>query len=129
MTEVYGHKLGVRAVWIMVFCQTVYVVLLNVAAVIQTDNSDISRNYYSLYHEFWWVMVGTWISVPVSYFLNGFLISKMKIHFMGKLFFVRYVTASMTTQAALLLTAYPISLSSKYTVKRTCEYYRNHMEL
>lgn len=115
LTEVYGYKLSVRAVWIMVFCQSIYVVLLNLAAVIQADNSDISRNYYTLYYEFWRVMVGTWISVPVSYFLNGYVISKMKIHFKGKLFFVRYITASMTTQAALLLTAYPISLSSKYT--------------
>ncbi|WP_398459999.1 VUT family protein [Sodalis praecaptivus] len=43
------------------------------------------------------------------------MISRMKTHFRGKLFFVRYITASMATQAALLLTAYPISLSSKYT--------------
>ncbi|MGL9724186.1 VUT family protein [Sodalis sp. (in: enterobacteria)] len=68
LTEVYGYKLSVRAVWIMVFCQSIYVVLLNLAAVIQADNSDISRNYYTLYYEFWRVMVGTWMSVPVSYF-------------------------------------------------------------
>ncbi|MEN3262744.1 VUT family protein [Sodalis endosymbiont of Spalangia cameroni] len=116
LTEVYGYKLGSRAVWIMVFCQTVYVIILNLAAITQIENNDISRNYYSLYHEFWRVMIGTWVSVPVSYFLNGFVISKMKMLFMGRLFFVRYVTASMITQAALLLTAYPISLSSKYSV-------------
>lgn len=116
LTEVYGYKLSVRAVWIMVLCQTLYVVILNVSSVIQPNNNTIASNYYYLYHEFWRVMIGTWISVPVSYFVNGFIISKMKIVFSGKYFFVRYVVGSMTTQAALLLTAYPISLSGKYTV-------------
>ncbi|WP_139356297.1 VUT family protein [Izhakiella australiensis] len=35
--------------------------------------------------------------------------------FLGKFFFIRYIIASMVTQAALLLSAYPISLSSKYS--------------
>ena len=38
----------------------------------------------------------------------------MKIIFSGK-YFIRYIVGSMSTQAALLLTAYPISLSGKYT--------------
>ncbi|WP_269936315.1 VUT family protein [Serratia liquefaciens] len=115
LTEVYGYKLSVRAVWIMVLCQTLYVLILNISSVIQSNNNVIASNYYSLFHEFWRVMIGTWMSVPVSYFVNGFIISKMKIIFSGKYFFVRYIIGSMTTQAALLLTAYPISLSGKYT--------------
>lgn len=115
LTEVYGYKLSVRAIWIMVICQSLYVIILNLAAVIQPEGNAIASGYYYLYHEFWRVMIGTWVSVPVSYFVNGFIISKMKIVFSGKYFFVRYIVGSMTTQAALLLTAYPISLSGKYT--------------
>lgn len=115
LTEVYGYKLSVRAIWIMVICQSLYVLILNVAAIIQPEENAIASGYYFLYHEFWRVMIGTWVSVPVSYFVNGFIISKMKIVFSGKYFFVRYIIGSMTTQAALLLTAYPISLSGKYT--------------
>lgn len=115
LTEVYGYKLSVRAIWIMIICQSLYVLILNVAAIIQPEENAIASGYYFLYHEFWRVMIGTWVSVPVSYFVNGFIISKIKIVFSGKYFFVRYIVGSMTTQAALLLTAYPISLSGKYT--------------
>lgn len=115
LTEVYGYRLAVRSIWIMVFCQSLYVLLLNINALIQIDNNDISRNYYQLYHDFWRVMLGSWLSVPISYFINGFIISKMKVIFSGQWFFVRYILGSMCTQAALLLTSYPISLSGKYS--------------
>lgn len=87
ITEVYGYKLSVRAVWIMFSCQTLYVLILNSASVIQIGNNELASNYYHLYHEFWRVMVGTWISVPVSYFINGFIISKMKVIFFWEIFF------------------------------------------
>ncbi|NHB88243.1 VUT family protein [Photorhabdus tasmaniensis] len=116
LTEVYGYKLAVRSVWIMVFCQTIYVLLLNITSVIQSENNVIAENYYALYHEFWRVMIGTWFSVPISYFFNGIVISKLKIVFSGQYFFIRYLIASMSTQAALLLTSYPISLSGKYNI-------------
>lgn len=115
LTEVYGYKLATRTVWIMVVCQTLYVILLNIAAITQPDNNEISKAYRFLYGDFWRVMIGTWVSVPVSYFINGFIISRMKMFFFGKYFFFRYLTGAMFTQAALLLTAYPISLSGKYT--------------
>ncbi|WP_245874535.1 VUT family protein [Cedecea neteri] len=114
LTEVYGYKLSVRSIWIMVICQTFYVVALNLSSIIQMDYNEISRRYYLMYHDFWRVMIGTWISVPVSYFINGIFISKMKMLFSGKLFFIRYTLGAVITQGALLLTAYPISLSGKY---------------
>ncbi|MEY4922615.1 MAG: hypothetical protein RLY17_1332 [Pseudomonadota bacterium] len=114
LTEVYGYKLAVRSVWIMVFSQTVYVLLLNLTSVIQVNNNAISESYYIIYHDFWRVMLGTWLSVPISYFINGVIISKMKIAFSGRCFLVRYVIGAMITQAALLISAYPISLSGKY---------------
>jgi len=118
LAEVYGYRLAIRTVWIMVFCQTIYVILLNICSIIQTDRYPISSHYYALYHEFWRVMIGSWISVPVSYFINGFIISKLKIFFSGKWFLIRYIIGSMTTQTALLITAYPISLSGKYKVNQ-----------
>lgn len=113
-TEVYGYKLGGRVVWIIVLCQTVYVLLINVSAVIQTDSNAIAQNYYALFRDFWQVMIGTWISVPASYFCNSLLISKLKIYFNGRFFIIRYILSSMLAQGVLLLTAYPVSLSSKY---------------
>ncbi|MCD5364459.1 MULTISPECIES: VUT family protein [Chromobacterium] len=114
-TEVYGYKLGGRTVWILVACQTFFVLIINAFALLQPDNNEISKQYYLLFNEFWRVMVGTWISVPASYFCNGFVVSRMKVFFAGRLFFVRYVIASMLAQAVLLMTAYPISLSSRYS--------------
>ncbi len=60
-------------------------------------------------------MLGTWISVPASYFCNGYIISRLKIYFKGRLFLIRYMLSAMIAQGVLLITAYPISLSSKYS--------------
>lgn len=78
-TEVYGYKLGGRTVWILVACQTFFVLIINAFALLQPDNNEISKQYYLLFNEFWRVMVGTWISVPASYFCNGFVVSRMKV--------------------------------------------------
>lgn len=115
LAEVYGYRMAVRSIWIMVFCQSIYVILLYLCAITQTDNYPTAPHYYALYHDFWRVMIGTWTSVPISYFINGFIISKLKISFSGKWFLIRYLIGSMLTQAALLLTSYPISLSGKYS--------------
>ncbi|WP_337049944.1 VUT family protein [Serratia fonticola] len=114
-TEVYGYKLGGRVVWIIVICQSLYVIIINISAVTQIDSNLISKNYYELFNQFWKVMIGSWVSVPASYFCNSIIISRLKIYFSGRYFMVRYITSSMIAQAVLLLTAYPISLSSKYS--------------
>ncbi|MBD2795598.1 VUT family protein [Xenorhabdus sp. 18] len=113
-TEVYGYRQGVRTVWIIVLCQSIFVMIVFASSHAQPENNQISMNFKSLFGEFWRVMVGTWTSVPISYFINGFVISNLKKVFLGRFFFIRYIIASMITQAALLLSAYPISLSSKY---------------
>ncbi|CAM3716007.1 VUT family protein [Xenorhabdus thuongxuanensis] len=114
-TEVYGYRQGVKTVWIIVLCQSIFVMIIFAASHAQPENNQISMNFRSLFGEFWRVMVGTWTSVPISYFINGFVISNLKKVFLGRFFFIRYIIASMITQAALLLSAYPISLSSKYS--------------
>ncbi|WP_340619808.1 VUT family protein [Xenorhabdus siamensis] len=115
-TEVYGYRQGVKTVWIMVLCQSIFVMVIFIASHTQPENNQISMNFKSLFGEFWRVMVGTWTSVPISYFINGFVISSLKKVFLGRFFFLRYIIASMITQASLLLSSYPISLSSKYSV-------------
>ncbi|WP_410013018.1 VUT family protein [Sodalis sp. RH24] len=114
-TEVYGYKLGGRTVWIVVLCQTIYVFLINICAVIQVDSNAYSQHYYGLYNDFWRVTVATWVSMPASYFCNSFLISKLKVYFNGRFFIIRYTLSAMMAQAVLLITDYPISLSSKYS--------------
>jgi len=74
-TEVYGYKLGGRTVWIVVLCQTIYVFLINICAVIQVDSNELAKNYHALFNDFWRVTVATWISMPASYFCNSLLIS------------------------------------------------------
>lgn len=115
-TEVYGYRQGVKTVWIMVLCQSIFVMAIFTASHTQPENNQISLSFRALFGEFWRVMVGTWTSVPISFFINGFVVSNLKKVFLGKFFFIRYTIASMTTQAALLLSAYPISLTSKYSL-------------
>ncbi|WP_340610340.1 VUT family protein [Xenorhabdus stockiae] len=114
-TEVYGYRQGVKTVWVMVLCQSIFVMVIFIASHSQPDNNQISMNFRELFGEFWRVMIGTWASVPISYFINGFVISTLKKVFLGRFFFIRYIIASMITQASLLLSSYPISLSSKYS--------------
>lgn len=113
-TEVYGYKLGGRVVWIIVICQSLFCALINLSSIYQVNANELSPHYYALFGDFWHVMIGTWISVPASYFCNSIIISRLKVYFCGRFFIIRYVLSSMITQAVLLLSAYPISLSSKY---------------
>lgn len=115
-TEVYGYKKAIRIIWIVVVCQSLFVILVNICSVFQINNNQIAESYKSLFGEFWRVMIGTWISVPASYFVNSYIISKLKIYFRGRLFLIRYMISAMIAQAVLLITAYPISLSSKYSI-------------
>jgi uncharacterized PurR-regulated membrane protein YhhQ (DUF165 family) len=76
MTEVYGYRLSVINIWIVVFCQSLFVSLIYLSSIIQPDYNNISAGYNFLFQDFWRVMIGSWVSVPVSYFINGFIISK-----------------------------------------------------
>ncbi len=117
-TEVYGYREGIKTVWIMVLCQSLFVMIICIASQIQPQNNLTAQNLKSLFGEFWKIMIGTWISVPFSYFINGFIISVLKKLFLGKFFFVRYIIASVVTQASFLLSAHTISLSSKYSFEK-----------
>lgn len=116
-TEVYGYKYGGRIIWIIVFCQTIYTALLNIFSIIQPTNNHIAYAYHELYGSFWRVMIGTWVSVPISYFCNGFIVSKLKIFFNGRFFFIRYTISVAIAQFLLLVSAYSISISSMYKIE------------
>ena len=73
LSKAYDYRVTVKSIWIMVFCQSIYVILLHLCSITQTDNYLISPHYYALYHKFWRVMIGTWTSVPVSYFINDLI--------------------------------------------------------
>jgi uncharacterized integral membrane protein (TIGR00697 family) len=113
-TEVYGYKLGGRLIWIALICQTIFLLCVYIGSIIQRNENSISQQYFSLFHQLWRVLIGTWVSVLVSYFCNSFIVSKLKIYFKGKLFIVRYSVSSVISQGLLLFIAYPIHLSSKY---------------
>lgn len=114
-TEVYGYRLGGRTVWVFVSCQTMFAVLINIFAVIQPDGNQIAKQYYFLFHDFWRVMLAVWASVPTAYFCNGFIVSKLKIYFNGRLFIARYILSAMLSQGLMLSIAYPINLFGKYS--------------
>jgi len=114
-TEVYGYRLGGRTVWVFVSCQTLFVILVNIFSVIQPDGNQLARNYYFLFHDFWRVMLAVWAAVPTAYFCNGFIVSKLKIYFNGKLFIVRYTLSALISQGVMLLISYPVNLYGKYS--------------
>ncbi|MGA4422930.1 VUT family protein [Ralstonia nicotianae] len=114
-TEVYGYRLGGRTVWVFVSCQTLFVLLINAFALLQPEGNELAKSYYFLFHDFWRVMIAVWAAVPAAYFCNGFIVSRLKIYFNGRLFIARYVLSAVISQGVMLLISYPINLYGKYS--------------
>lgn len=65
----------------------------------------------------WHVLIASTAAVMSSYFLNDFIMSKLKIYFCGGLFFVRFLLSTAIATALLVSIAYPINLHGIYSIE------------
>ena len=65
----------------------------------------------------WHVLIASTIAVICSYFVNDFIMSKLKIYYCGRLFLLRFFLSNAIATALLVSIAYPINLHGIYSSK------------
>lgn len=115
-TEVYGYKLAGRIIWIQMICNIIFVLTVNLFVLLPSPaNTTIHTLYYELYHNIWRVLIGSCISIPISYFINSLIVSKLKIYMYGKVFMLRFMLSNILGSAILVSISYPINFYNQFT--------------
>jgi len=117
VTNVYGYDLAGRIIWIQLITQFIFIVTVNIFVLLPSPNMDpISDLYFSLYKNIWRVIFSSSLAIFIAYFINDFIMSKLKIYYRGNLFIIRFLLSNAVGKAALVCISYPINLSGLYPI-------------
>ena len=117
MTNSYGYNLAGRVIWIQLVSQFIFIVILNLFVLLPSPEIDpISSLYSTLYGHIWRVLFSSSLAVFIAYFINDFIMSKLKIYYGGKLFPVRFLISNAIGNAALVFISYPINFYGLYPI-------------
>lgn len=118
ITEVYGFNLAGRIIWVQLICHVLFILLINFITILPspTDSSTYVL-YFNLYHNIWHVLLGSCIAMPIAYFINDIIVSKLKINLYGKKFIYRFLISSIIGSAILVTISYPINFYDQYPFK------------
>ncbi len=116
MTEVYGYKLAGRVVWIQFMCHLLFVVTVNTFVIIPTspNNTNTELMYFSLYKNYWHVLLGSCIAMPTAYFVNDMILSKLKLYLYGQSFIYRFLFSNFFGSGILVSISYPINFYHQF---------------
>lgn len=120
-TEVYGYKLAVRIVWIQICSQAFFIILVSGIIRVSSQHDPMSALYLELYGELWRVLLAATIAVPISYFINNFLMSIIKIYSHGNLIIARALISNVIGAAILVTISYPINYYHIYSLSHIAE--------
>ena len=116
ITEVYGFNLAGRIIWVQLICHVLFVSLINLFSILPSPyDSKTYDLYFNLFHNFGFILIGSSLAMPISYFINDIIISKLKINLYGKSFFLRFLFSSTIGSLILVMISYPINFYSQYT--------------
>ncbi|MBV9576357.1 MAG: VUT family protein [Gammaproteobacteria bacterium] len=122
ITDVYGFYLAGRIIWVQLLCQALFISIINIFVFLPSPkDSNTTFLYWNLYHNLWLVLIASSISVSAAYFINDFIMSKLKIYLSGKYFIVRFLTSNAIGKAILVSISYPINFYGQYTITRIAE--------
>ena len=117
MTDAYGFNLAGRIIWIQLISQFIFIVTINIFVLLPSSGIDpVSSLYSSLYGNIWHVLFSSSLAIFTAYFINDFIMSKLKIYYGGKLFAVRFLASNAIGKAALVCISYPINLYGIYPI-------------
>lgn len=118
ITEVYGFKLAGRIIWVQLICHILFILLINLISIIPSPEGSITYPlYFNLYHKFWHVLLGSCIAMPVAYFVNDIILSKLKINLFVKKFRYRFIISNIIGSAILVTISYPVNFYDQYSIQ------------
>ncbi len=97
ITEVYGYKNAMRAIWAALFFNCVFLafgqlVIRLPSPVFSLENNLVFDKLLSLN---FWIVCGSFVSYIISEPLNSYLVAKLKIRFNGKYIGIRFVISTI----------------------------------
>ncbi len=118
ITEVYGFNLAGRIIWVQLICHILFIFLINLITILPSpDDSSTYYLYFNLYHNIWHVLIGSCVAMPVAYFINDIIVSKLKINLYGRKFIYRFLISSIIGSAVLVTISYPINFYEQYSIQ------------
>ncbi|HSW68654.1 MAG TPA: queuosine precursor transporter [Gammaproteobacteria bacterium] len=98
ITEVYGYNMARKLIWLSLFLQFVFALLVTIAIHLPSPLFWNENNaYFTVFGSiFRFILAGTAANI-VSNFMNVYLVSKLKIPMEGKLFWLRSILSTMVS--------------------------------
>lgn len=116
VTNAYGYSLAGRIIWIQLITQFIFIITLNIFVLLPSpDINPVANLYFSLYKNIWHVIFSSSLAVFIAYFMNDFIMSKLKIYYQGSFFIMRFLLSNAIGKTALVCISYPINLYGLYS--------------
>jgi len=95
MTEVYGYRLSMKAIWANFIAQALVSLVLAFATALPGIDPEIQAAMSTLFSTTWRVVLGSLGAYWIGDWLNSLLLSKLKVAQKGKGFFLRAMASSI----------------------------------
>lgn len=95
MTEVYGYRLSMKAIWANFIAQAVVTFFLGVAVRLPGIDPAVQEAMKTLFSTTWRIVLGSLAAYWIGDWLNSLILSKLKVVQKGKWFFLRAMASSV----------------------------------
>ncbi len=112
INEVYGHQNASKSIISLVIAQMIFLLgLVIIPRLPSPPNYDpsIIKAYSIAYKSIWRVFLSSPFGIVITFYMSSIINSKLKLYFLGKFIFVRFLLNSMATTAILVSIIYPIN--------------------
>lgn len=124
--EVYGWYVSMRIVWIGLFCEGIFAILITTIIHLTPAGIGIHQNeYVDILGNIWLFIFGGIVSNAIAGLLNIFLISKWKIFTKGKVFWIRSILSTCISELILILLTVLIAFTPFIHLKATMKVFFN----
>ncbi|ATN86910.1 VUT family protein [Coxiella burnetii] len=118
ITETYGYRETGRAILIILLSQNILLILLSITARLPSPtNIPLSHEYYSLFSGVWRILISGNIAIPIAFFFNSLLNSKLKVYLKGTKWVVRFLLTNALSKGLLVFISYPINFFGVLPIK------------
>jgi len=95
MTEVYGYRLSIKAIWANFAAQAMVSAVLAFTRALAGEDSAINEAMNVLFSSTWRIVAGSLVAYWIGDWMNSVILSKMKVAQKGRWFFLRAMASSL----------------------------------
>lgn len=122
IVTLYGAPAAQRTMIITLFLQLLFCSIITIFVRLPGPiGNHVNSLYYNLYNHLWLILFSSSIGVFVSFFLNSYLISFIKIKLSGTHTIIRTIICNSISKAILVSISYPINFMFIYKWNKIIE--------